>query len=92
MKPFGAGHFAIIWREGHDRAAILSPVANAEGFTWEERSNGDVVIRHHGRHAAILRGVKARAFLANVGNGDDQQLMARLTGNYKRGNERQPRS
>ncbi len=44
------------------------------------------MITHHGRRAAVLRGKKAEQFLRKAG-GDDQLLMARLTGNYKRGNE-----
>jgi hypothetical protein len=31
---------------------------------------------------------KAADFAADVGSDDPQELMARLTGNYKRGNER----
>jgi len=57
------------------------------GFTYEVRG-GDVVISHHGRRATILRGQKAQQFLADADSGDPQLLMARLTGNYKRGNER----
>ena len=57
------------------------------GFTYEIRG-GDVVISHHGRRATILRGQKAQQFLADADSGDPQLLMARLTGNYKRGNER----
>jgi len=58
------------------------------GFGYTRRQNGDVVITHHGRQATILRGVKADRFLAGLADGDDQELMARLTGNYKRGNDR----
>ena len=58
------------------------------GFRYEVRKNGDVVILHHGRLASTLRGRKAAAFLDDVDGSDDQELMARLTGNYKRGNER----
>lgn len=58
------------------------------GFTYETRRVGDVVIRHHGRVATVLRSRKAEAFLADVVTGDPQELMARLTGNYKHGNER----
>lgn len=47
-----------------------------------------VVIRHHGRVATTLRGAAAARFLADVERSDPQQLMARVTGNYKRGNER----
>lgn len=48
----------------------------------------EVVISHHGRRAATLRGAAARRFLSDVEAGDAQELMARATGNYKRGNER----
>jgi hypothetical protein len=50
-----------------------------------------VEIRHHGRKAATLRSAAARKFLADVETKDPQQLMARVTGNYKRGNERSGR-
>jgi hypothetical protein len=60
----------------------------AEGFRYSVRKNGDVVIEHHGRPAATVRGATAAAFLAEVDSGDDQETMARLTGNYRRGNER----
>lgn len=64
------------------------------GFSYTARKNGDVVILHHGRVAATLRGRQARAFLAVCEAGDAraaQHRMARLTGNYKRGNERPTR-
>jgi hypothetical protein len=38
-----------------------------------------------------LRGRRAQEFLDNVVSGDPQELMARVTGNYKHGNERQAR-
>ncbi|MGV1049324.1 MAG: hypothetical protein ACOYD4_12480 [Solirubrobacterales bacterium] len=57
------------------------------GFAYEVRGD-EVVISHHGRKATVLRSQRARDFLAAVGEGDPQRLMARLTGNYKRGNER----
>jgi hypothetical protein len=58
------------------------------GFSFTERKGGDVVITHRGRQAAVLRGPKAQKFLRDITTRDPQQLMARLTGNYKRGNER----
>jgi len=64
----------------------------AQGFTWARRKNGDVVITHHGRTAGVLRGARADAFVTDVVDGDEQELMARLTGNYKRGNERLARN
>lgn len=61
-------------------------MGKATGFSWTQRKNGDVVITHHGREAVVLRGRKAEKFLSS--SNDPQELMARLTGNYKRGNER----
>lgn len=51
-----------------------------------------VVISHHGRHAITRRGRRAQVLLEQVLSGDPQELMARLTGNYRRGNERQARN
>lgn len=48
----------------------------------------DVVITHQGRRATTLRGSAAQQFLADANSGDLQELMARVTGNYKHGNER----
>ena len=61
------------------------------GFGYRVRRNGELEILHHGRMASTLRGSDADDFLAEVetaDEGDAQQLMARITGNYKRGNER----
>lgn len=58
------------------------------GFSYAARKNGEIVITHWGRVATTLRGRKAARFLEDVVVEDDQELMARLTGNYKRGNER----
>ena len=65
----------------------------AEGFEYRASKSGAVTITHHGRPAATLRGQAAAAFLAFAEGLDQdadvlQQRMARLTGNYKRGNER----
>ena len=61
------------------------------GFEWVVRGK-DVVISHHGREAAVLRGEKAHQFVRDAESSDPQLLMARLTGNYKRGNERTAKS
>jgi hypothetical protein len=61
------------------------------GFEWTQRKNGDVVVTHHARVAAILRGRAAIKFVSDVGRGDAQEVMARVTGNYKRGTERSGR-
>ncbi|MCR1981949.1 hypothetical protein NSA53_06780 [Cellulosimicrobium cellulans] len=58
-----------------------------EGFAFEVVGD-EVVIYHHGRRATVLRGRTAQVFRDDAAAGDEQQLMARVTGNYKRGNER----
>jgi hypothetical protein len=61
------------------------------GFTFRRMKNGDVQVGHHGRLACTLRGREAADFLVEMHGADDasqQHAMARLTGNYKRGNER----
>jgi hypothetical protein len=60
------------------------------GFRYEVRGS-EVVVTHHGKRAATLRGDIAARFLRKVEAGDPQQVMARVTGNYKRGNERRGR-
>lgn len=59
-------------------------------FDYFERGE-DIVITHSGKPATTLRGARAAAFLEDVEKDDPQELMARLTGNYRRGNERQAR-
>lgn len=61
------------------------------GFTFRLKKSGEVEVLHRGKLASTLRGADAVDFIAEVESGefaDGQQLMARLTGNYKRGNER----
>ncbi len=60
------------------------------GFGFETRGE-DVVITHHGRRATVLRGARAADFLSEVNQSDPQLLMARVTGNYRHGNERMAR-
>lgn len=62
------------------------------GFSYTVRKNGDVVILHHGAVATVLRGRTAARFLEDDDGAHDQELMTRLTGNYKRGNERESRA
>ena len=62
-----------------------------EGFEFRQDASGTVTVLHHGRVAAKLRGDAAARFLDDVERGDPQLLMARVTGNYRRGNERTAR-
>lgn len=70
-----------------DRSDTEGMVGKPNGFTYAQL-DGAVVISHHGRRATTLRGARAAQFLADVEDDDPQELMARLTGNYKHGNER----
>jgi hypothetical protein len=59
-------------------------------FAWRWRGD-EVVVTHRGLRATVLRGEAAAAFLDRVsalGEAGQQELMPRLTGNFKRGNER----
>lgn len=58
-------------------------------FDYEVR-RGEVHITHAGRPAGVLRGRRAAEFLDEVDD-DPQEVMARWTGNYRHGNERQAR-
>lgn len=58
-----------------------------EGFEFRLASNGEVIITHWGQRASTLRGAEAKEFLMEVEVDDPQELMARVTGNYKRGSE-----
>jgi hypothetical protein len=61
------------------------------GFEYTIRGNGDVALTHRRRPAGTLRGDRAEEFLAamdGAGEREAQQIMARYTGNYRRGNER----
>ena len=71
---------------------MLVSDANGDlGFDYEARQNGEVAIFHRHRLGAILRGQAAQQFVTQaneLSDADLQQVMARITGNYKRGNER----
>jgi cytochrome c-type biogenesis protein CcmE len=61
-------------------------------FSHRVTKNGDVLISRKGKLASTLRGPKASAFIDQMESAsfaEQQQVMARMTGNYKRGNERQ---
>jgi hypothetical protein len=64
--------------------------ARPEGFEFEQRGD-EVIVFHRGTRATVLRGRRATDFLDDVEIGDPQELMARVTGSYRRGNERQAR-
>ena len=69
-------------------------MADPVGFEYTRRGDGEVALRHRGRAAGTLRGPVAEQFLAEIADADPDQaqhIMARYTGNYRRGNERTAR-
>lgn len=74
-------------------AALTPPAGDGDdlGFAWRPAKDGGVAIARGGRVVTVLRGAAARDFLGAVQRAAPaaaQQLMARATGNYRRGNER----
>ncbi len=65
-------------------------MGDASGFAFSQRGDA-IVITHRGKKAVTLRGSAAARFLDDVKRGNPQQVMARVTGDYKRGNERTAR-
>jgi hypothetical protein len=64
---------------------------SAAGFSWRATKDGRVQIARDGTVVSTLAGESARRFRRRVEGAADEaaQLeMARVTGNYKRGNER----
>ncbi len=64
-------------------------------FSYRTSAAGTVSIRFHGRPVTTLRGTAASRFLARVDGLDEagrQLEMAKATGNFKHGNERNAKS
>lgn len=60
-------------------------------FAYATRKDGVVVISYRGRPVTTLRGKRAARFMDRIENlaaREAQLLMARVTGNFKRGNGR----
>jgi hypothetical protein len=64
---------------------------SAEAFSWRATKDGRVRISRGARVVRTLAGDSARRFLSRIEGADEAAAaleMARVTGNYKRGNER----
>lgn len=60
-------------------------------FTYTVRKDGSVAITHGGRTVSVIAGKDAARLLARLdqaGPQDIQLALAKITGNFKRGNER----
>ncbi len=64
---------------------------NLDLFSYRSTKDGKILIDWNGRTVLILKGAKAQALQARLDNADDleeQLLLAKITGNFKHGNER----
>ncbi|HJA61681.1 MULTISPECIES: hypothetical protein [unclassified Brevibacterium] len=65
----------------------------SDPFDYQVTKSGLLLIRRGGRTVMELGGKKAAALIPRLGHDaeQDQQLLARVTGNYRHGNERRTR-
>jgi hypothetical protein len=60
-------------------------------FDWRVTKNGQVLVSRGGRVVTTVRGAAAARLIGRLeraGDDEAQHLLARVTGNYKHGNER----
>ncbi|MFW6597621.1 hypothetical protein ACQBAU_03105 [Propionibacteriaceae bacterium Y2011] len=59
-------------------------------FDHRITKSGTVMVSRGGQHVVTVAGAQAQKLIGKLGRSDeeDQQLLARATGNYRRGNER----
>jgi hypothetical protein len=59
-------------------------------FDYRITKDGRVLISRGGRQVSVVAGAAADKLIGKLGGSadEDQQLLARVTGNYRRGNER----
>jgi hypothetical protein len=64
---------------------------DSEQFTYQVTKDGQVRVGFHGRHVVTVAGAAGARLAAQLEGADarrTQLLLARATGNFKRGNER----
>ncbi len=64
---------------------------DAEPFDWSVTADSRVLVSRGGRQVVVVAGARGSKLAAQLETADDdraQQLLARATGNYKRGNEK----
>lgn len=65
---------------------------NDEPFRFRLNKNNTVFLDYNGKQVKILKGKEAEKFLKKMNDAEDEKsrqlIMAKITGNFKRGNER----
>ena len=70
-----------------DKRGIL----DEEVFTYRVTKDNKVFISYEGKQVTILSGKKADEFIKKISNAEGKEaqlIMAKVTGNFKRGNEK----
>jgi hypothetical protein len=70
---------------------MADPAGHLAEFRYQTSKDGKIFIYWTNRLVKTLSGNEARQFLARAGMADEQaiqMMMAKATGNFKRGNER----
>lgn len=59
-------------------------------FSWQIAKDGRVLVFRDGRQVAVIAGAQADRLRPKLANAPDeaQHALSRVTGNYRRGNER----
>ena len=73
--------------ENIDKRNIL----DKEVFTYRITKDKKVFISYEGKHVTTLSGKKAEDFIKKIQNAEGKEaqlIMAKVTGNFKRGNEK----
>lgn len=68
-------------------------ILDDEVFSYQTGKDGKVFIFWYRKQVKILKGKEAQKFLAKIAGLDHKEtqlVMAKATGNFKRGNERKP--
>lgn len=66
-------------------------ILDEEPFSYRVSKDNRVFIFWHGKQVSILKGKESEKFLARIKNADLKEVqlaMAKITGNFKRGNEK----
>jgi len=66
-------------------------VLDEEIFSYRVNKDKKVFISYEGKQVTILSGKKAEMFIAKISEADGKEaqlVMAKVTGNFKRGNEK----
>lgn len=75
----------------YDEWIFVNPLDD-QPFSYRISKDGKVFIDYHGKHIFTLSGNRAEKFIAeldDMGETEIQLTLAKVTGNFKRGNEKQ---